>query len=390
MGKRTNTARWTGKMWRIDVQQNGKRNSFYSSRPGRAGQREANAKADAWLDDGIAARAPRVADAGKLWLHEVEQTTCTTNYRPTESRWRNWIVPAIGSRRVNQLTDQDLQEIINTAYAAGRSRKVLKLLAADLRAFCKYCRKARLSAYVPEELKIPAGARYKGKTILQPSDLVKLFNVDTTTYRGKTVEDEYINAYRFQVLTGLRPGEVIGLDWADIHGSMVNVSRSVNVEGEQTRGKNENAVRSFQLSALACHVLDEQREASGGLGSVFRITNEQHYYKRWRTYCAANGLTPCSLYELRHTFVSVVKTLPAGEVKSLVGHSADMDTFGIYAHTLTGDAAHTAQAVNGVFLQVLKMHKKKRLYHPHQNGRRGASQGRWPPARMGRGTALKL
>ena len=258
------------------------------------------------------------------------------------------LLPAIGSRRVNQLTDQDLQEIINTAYAAGRSRKVLKLLAADLRAFCKYCRKARLSAYVPEELKIPAGARYKGKTILQPSDLVKLFNVDTTTYRGQTVEDEYINAYRFQVLTGLRPGEVIGLDWADIHGSMINVSRSVNVEGEQTRGKNENAVRSFQLSALACHVLDEQREAAGGLGSVFRITNEQHYYKRWRTYCAANGLTPCSLYELRHTFVSVVKTLPAGEVKSLVGHSADMDTFGVYAHTLTGDAAHTAQAVNGV------------------------------------------
>ena len=45
---------------------------------------------------------------------------------------------------------------------------------------------------------------------------------------------------------------------------------------------------------------------------------------------------------------------PAGEVKALVGHSADMDTFGIYSHTLTGDAAHTAQAVNGVFLQVLR------------------------------------
>ena len=354
MGKRTNTARWTGKMWRIDVQQDGKRKSFYSSRPGRTGQREANAKADAWLDDGIAARAPKVADAGKLWLHEVEVTTCTTNYRPTESRWRNWILPAIGSRRVNQLTDQDLQEIINVAYAAGRSRKVLKLLAADLRAFCKYCRKAKLSAYVPEELKIPAGARYKGKTILQPSDLVKLFNVNTTAYRGQTVEDEYINAYRFQVLTGLRPGEVIGLDWADIRGDTVHICRSVNVEGKQTQGKYENAVRSFQLSALARHVLDAQRQETGGRGSVFRITNEQHYYKCWKTYCAANGLTPCSLYELRHTFVSVVKTLPAGEVKALVGHSADMDTFGIYSHTLTGDAAHTSQAVNGVFLQVLR------------------------------------
>lgn len=354
MGKRTNTARWTGKMWRIDVQQDGKRKSFYSSRPGRTGQREANAKADAWLDDGIAARAPKVADAGKLWLHEVEVTTCTTNYRPTESRWRNWILPAIGTLRVNKLTDQDLQEVINNAYTTGRSRKVLKLLAADMRAFCKYCRKAKLSAYIPEDLKIPAGARYKGKTILQPSDLVKLFNVDTTSYRGQTVQDEYINAYRFQVLTGLRPGELLGLDWADIHGNTVNVCRSINIIGEETRGKNENAVRSFQLSTLARHVLEEQREATGGVGSVFHILNEQQYYRRWKAYCTANGLTQCSLYELRHTFVSVVKTLPAGEVKDLVGHSEDMDTFGVYSHALTGDAEHTAQAVNGVFLQVLK------------------------------------
>ena len=61
MGKRTNTARWTGKMWRIDIQHDGQRKSFYSSKPGRTGQREANAKADAWLDDGINPRGERVA-----------------------------------------------------------------------------------------------------------------------------------------------------------------------------------------------------------------------------------------------------------------------------------------------------------------------------------------
>ena len=55
MGKRTNTAAWSEKhkRWQINVQRDGKRRSFYSSTPGRTGQREANAKADAWLDDGI-------------------------------------------------------------------------------------------------------------------------------------------------------------------------------------------------------------------------------------------------------------------------------------------------------------------------------------------------
>ena len=55
MKKRTNTAFWVEKekRWCIAVQKNGTRKRFYSSTPGRTGQREANAKADAWLDDGI-------------------------------------------------------------------------------------------------------------------------------------------------------------------------------------------------------------------------------------------------------------------------------------------------------------------------------------------------
>ena len=55
MGKRTNTASWNGKQWRIAVQKDGQRRYFYSSTQGRAGQREANAKADAWLDSGVCA-----------------------------------------------------------------------------------------------------------------------------------------------------------------------------------------------------------------------------------------------------------------------------------------------------------------------------------------------
>lgn len=77
MGKRTNTARWTGKMWRIDIQHDGQRKSFYSSKPGRTGQREANAKADAWLDDGINPRGERVAALYPRWFATMQETTST-------------------------------------------------------------------------------------------------------------------------------------------------------------------------------------------------------------------------------------------------------------------------------------------------------------------------
>ena len=356
MSKRTNTAVWQEaySRWRVAVQKDGQRRYFYSSTPGRTGQREANRKADAWLEDGIGVKAGRVEDVYKLWLEGLKQTTSAGNWEPIESRWRIWVLPIIGKKRVNALTDADLQTIINKAHAAGKSRKTLQLLAGDLRAFCKFCRKAKLSTYLPEDVQIPAGARLKGKKVLQPDDLVKLFSVDTTLYRGKRVHDDFINAYRFEVLTGLRPGELQGLRWADIKDSTVNLSRAINVKGIETRGKNENAVRSFVLSDVAKAVLEAQRAITGHCESVFCLETERRYYKRWKVYCAANDLQPVSLYELRHTFVSVGKTLPAGEVKELVGHSEDMDTFGVYSHALTGEDIATAQAVNAVFLKLLQ------------------------------------
>lgn len=138
MGRRTNTAAWNGKRWRIDVQKDGTRKSFYSSKPGRTGQREANAKADAWLDEGIYPRGARVEDLYLEWYAVQQETTSAGNCQNIASRWKVWVLPRIGCKRITSLTEQDLQGIINQAYAAGRSKKTLQSLCADLRAFCKY------------------------------------------------------------------------------------------------------------------------------------------------------------------------------------------------------------------------------------------------------------
>ena len=54
-------------------------------------------------------------------------------------------------------------------------------------------------------------------------------------------------------------------------------------------------------------------------------------------------------YEMRHTFVSVVKSLPEGYLKQLVGHSKDMDTYGVYSHEFLGDSKKTAELVEDIF-----------------------------------------
>ena len=57
---------------------------------------------------------------------------------------------------------------------------------------------------------------------------------------------------------------------------------------------------------------------------------------------------------MRHTFVSVVKSLPEGYLKQLVGHSKGMDTYGVYSHELLGDSKKTAELVEGIFGKILQ------------------------------------
>jgi len=349
--KRTNTAHWVekAKRWQINVQKDGVRKTFTSAKPGRTGQREANAKADAWLEDGLVSRKTKVADAWAEYFARAQKTTGESNWRPMDSRWRIWIEPRIGHRRLESLTVQQVQDILDDAHAAGRSKKTLKNLLGDLTGFFRFCRRAGLATFTADDLHIPEGARAGERTILQPRDFTILMSVDTTLYRSHRVPDPLIHYYRLAVLTGMRPGELLGLEWGDIQGNTIQVKRAVNVYGETTRGKNDNAVRAVPLSDIAAREIDAQRRQNGAEKRVFGQVDEKYLLNRWHAYTAANGLTPCSLYELRHTFVSIAQSLPEGQPRQLVGHSRTMDTYGIYAHQLDGQDQDTAARLDNLF-----------------------------------------
>ena len=355
--RRTNTAQWMEKYnrWQIKVQKDGVRRTFYSSTPGRKGQREANAKADAWLDDGIQGGNLRVE---AVYPQFVASILSSNERERAKDMGRLYLLPAIGHKRIESLREDDFPTILDRAAAGGvsgkpLSRKTLSNLASVMRGFVRFCRRKRWTAETLEFLSIPKSAPKGEKRILQPKDLVQLFTSDTTLLRGKPVPDSYIHAYRFQVLTGLRPGELMGLRREDIHGREIHLQRSVNEAGQVTRGKNDNARRVIALTSQAQQELSAQLEASGEREQVFPVESQSTYRHRWKRYCDANGIPYISPYEMRHTFVSMVKALPEGEVKALVGHSRSMDTFGVYGHGVEGERERVADKLEAIFQELL-------------------------------------
>ena len=217
MGKRTNTAKWMENQhrWQINVQKDGVRRSFTSSKPGRTGQREANAKADAWLDDGIE-NSLRVSAALNKYIASRVGIVAPETTETEKARIDLWIRPAIGFKKMDALVEGDLQKILDGAAKKGRSKKTISNIRGIIVQWLKFCRKNKITTLRPRIFREPQAAPKQKKNASCNQMLSRLLlESDTTVLRGQVTFDRYIYAYRFAVLTGIRPGELLGLRWEE-------------------------------------------------------------------------------------------------------------------------------------------------------------------------------
>lgn len=369
MGKRVNTAVWfeNQKRWQIKVQKDGIRRTFTSSTPGRKGLREANAKADLWLDDGVDGSS-KVSVMKERYLQYLKDRHVSKEHIiQNEKHLRLYLMPVIGRKRIGDVTEENLQTVLNYAHSIGNNGKglaykTLKTTRGVIQAFVKYCRIAKTTKLFPENLLIPNDAHQSTRKALQPDDIKKVFRSDQTTYRGKIQHDWYIHAYRIEIIVGFRPGELIGLDVSDIIGNRCTLKRAVNRFGETTHGKNKNAIRSFEIPEIGMREIRAQRKMLLSAGIQTNVLfptpdgerlNQQLYRQSWNRYKEHNGIADRTPYELRHTFFSANKDMPEELIKPIGGHSKSFDGFSTYSHELDGDAHRAAQWIDNTFSRIL-------------------------------------
>ena len=97
--------------WRIQVQQDGVRKSFYSSKEGKKGKAEAEKKADQWLDYGDPARSISFDELAASYISHI-RTTNGTAHKRRESEVIRLYLPWSG-RKTAALTNLDYQTAID-------------------------------------------------------------------------------------------------------------------------------------------------------------------------------------------------------------------------------------------------------------------------------------
>lgn len=349
--------RWDEKnrRWQLNAQKNGVRKSFYSSNPKPAGRAEVKLKRDLWLDGFNDKSTYRFERAWGLYMDDIRARTSKINSFQRDKVGRLYVLPRLGMKRISSISDQDWQDCISKAKGEkgqALSRKSLSNIRDAISGFCRFARKSRMIERLPIELLIPKYAPHIGKTILQPDQLKVLFEPSG---------EWYINSWRLMVVLGLRPGEAYGLQKNDIKCGVLRVRRSLSIEDEITPGKNKNARRDIKLHSLAQEIVSEQLLQISGIDTPWLfcrpdgdVPRPKLIYLHWQKYASIKGLK-ASPYGLRHTFVSLAKNdLPPELLKNYVGHSAAMNTFGVYGHNVDGEMDRTANLLDAVFNNTLK------------------------------------
>ena len=365
VSKRRSEAIWIEKRryWQVKVQRDGVRKSFTSSTPGRRGKHEAEAKADEWLESQT--EDMRFFPAWDAYLADLKKRCGTSHYNNMERNGRLHIKPVVKNVKLCSITVAMWKNCLQSAANSGLSKASCASIRASITSFIEFAddHRWRVERFPTRKLAIPRNAKQpKPKRALQPKDIQTLFAASNISSYGKMRPAFYVYAYRFMVATGLRRGELCGLRWEDYDGTYLSVRRSINRFQEETHGKNENAVRNFQLCKVAQEVIAHQRAMLKDVGItspwIFpdehgERSNPNHLYESWRTYRNQHGLC-ATLHELRHTFISINKLdMPLELLKVVVGHSAKTDTMGTYGHEIEGEKARAAKIVDGVFEKIL-------------------------------------
>jgi integrase len=148
--------------------------------------------------------------------------------------------------------------------------------------------------------------------------------------------------------TGLRQGELVGLQWRDIdfHGGFIEVRRGVVLRQETTTKTHK--IRRVDMSNQLQETLRNLREmreleamAKGQdlttwvfLSPTGKRWDDRHLRRAWSRCLNASGLRQIRFHDLRHTYASELaeQGAPPKYVQSQLGHSSIQVTMDVYSH----------------------------------------------------------
>lgn len=277
----------------------------------------------------------------------------------------NHIKPFFAGRTIGSLTEGDLQDFIVYLHSEGRRdghggfgmrsiRGIMLPLKLALEYAWKYNR--AIDKLEWELLEYPRESREDGVKAMTYEEQKRFVRAVYGELNPRTA------AYLLTLFTGLRIGEVCGLQVQDISLTRrtVCVKRTVQRIYSRQHGskviagapKTEHSARTIPLPELLVPVLRAFENRDGYFLTGKEKPCEPRVLRQsFRRFLQRNGLPPMKYHELRHTFATRAMELPGFDIKSLsaiLGHNNPAFTLAVYGRANTEQITGCMELMNGV------------------------------------------
>lgn len=292
---------------------------------------------NAWLDDWLETKElevkPRTLEIYKADLRQVRHH--------------------LGRRRLAKLTPRDIQAamraIVGTVrtYQPNPDKPKAKPRRVTLTAKTANSARATLATALEDAVSlglIPSNPASKVRAFKhEPKEIVVWSAAEIVRFTNTTIAAaaDYHALFYLALTAGLRPGELIALEWDDLTGEHLRVQRTASVDGRVGPPKTKAGLRTLPLSADTLATLEqhyvglEQAHLLDRLvfptatATMVTHSNLRRSLHIWARHAEVTLLAP---HGLRHTYASMAISsgMDVGELSWRLGHTSPAFTLSKY------------------------------------------------------------
>lgn len=306
------------------------------------------------------ASTPRFKDFAETWFAEKE-VEWRRSYRTTIRRELDRaLIPKFGEKEVGQISKADVLAYRAELGKATAKGKQSKLSAARINKMLNPLRQILNEAADRFDFRTPFDSVKQLKTKRSDVDPFTLAEVKQVL---DTVRPDFKHYFTVRFFTGMRTGEIDGLQWkyVDFENRLILVRETV-VGGEEEYTKTDGSQRDIQMSQLVFDALKAQFEATGKLSKfVFcnrlgtPLDHKNVTNRVWYPLLRHLNLKKRRPYQCRHTAATL--WLASGEAPEWIarqlGHTTTEMLFRVYSRYVPNLTRRDGSAFERLITQTL-------------------------------------